>query len=65
MHGDKSMDRNAPSLGDAPAPSTMIDSALRIGLVALLGYACARIVLPFAFILMWSAILAEIGRAHV
>ena len=52
------MDRNAPSLGDAPAPSTMIDSALRIGLVALLGYACARIVLPFAFILMWSAILA-------
>ena len=29
-----------------------------IGLVAVLVYACARIVLPFAFILIWSAILA-------
>jgi predicted PurR-regulated permease PerM len=57
-HGDKSMNRNAPSLGNAPAPSSMIDSALRIGLVAVLVYACARIVLPFAFILIWSAILA-------
>jgi predicted PurR-regulated permease PerM len=36
----------------------MIDTALRIGLVGVLVYACARIVLPFAFILMWSAILA-------
>lgn len=58
VHGDKSMDRSAPSLGNAPAPSTMIDSALRIGLVAPLGYARTRIVLPFVFILMWSAILA-------
>jgi predicted PurR-regulated permease PerM len=42
----------------APESSTMIDTALRIGLVATLVYACARIVLPFAFILIWSAILA-------
>jgi predicted PurR-regulated permease PerM len=52
------MDRNAPNLGKASAPSTMIDTALQIGLVAVLVYACARIVLPFAFILIWSAILA-------
>ena len=36
----------------------MIDTALRIGLVALLVYACGRIVFPFAGILVWSAILA-------
>ena len=52
------MDLNAPDLSTAPASSTMIDTVLRIGLVAVLVYACARIVLPFAFILMWSAILA-------
>ena len=39
-------------------PSTMLDTALRIGLVAVLVYACGRIVLPFAGILIWSAILA-------
>lgn len=58
VHGDKAMDRDAPYPGMAPAPSPTIDTALRIGLVAVLVYACARIVLPFAFILMWSAILA-------
>ena len=52
------MDPNAPNAGNAPSPSTMLDAALRIGLVAVLVYACARIVLPFAFILIWSAILA-------
>jgi predicted PurR-regulated permease PerM len=52
------MDLKTPNLNDPPAPSTMIDTALRIGLVAMLAYACARIVLPFAFILIWSAILA-------
>jgi predicted PurR-regulated permease PerM len=36
----------------------MIDAALRIGLVALLVYACGRILFPFAGILVWSAILA-------
>ena len=49
------MDEKAPNLG---RPSTMIDNAIRVGLVALLVYACARIVLPFAFLLIWSAILA-------
>src|SRR5215217_2015398 len=52
------MDQNAPRSSNALSPSTMFDSALRIGLVAVLVYACARIVLPFAFILLWSAILA-------
>jgi len=36
----------------------MLDAALRIGLVALLVYACIRIILPFTGILLWSAILA-------
>ncbi|MGO4525180.1 AI-2E family transporter [Microvirga sp. 2MCAF35] len=40
--------------------TTVFDTVLRVGLVAVLVYACARIVLPFAFILMWSAILAVI-----
>src|SRR5215217_6892651 len=52
------MDQNALRSSSALSPSTMLDSALRIGLVAVLVYACARIVLPFAFILLWSAILA-------
>jgi predicted PurR-regulated permease PerM len=52
------MDLSARHEGTAPAPSPVIDTALRIGLVGVLVYACARIVLPFAFILMWSAILA-------
>jgi len=52
------MDRKAPNLRDPIEPSTLIDSAIRIGLVGLLVYACARIVLPFAFLLIWSAILA-------
>src|SRR5215211_2698466 len=56
--GDKAMDQNAPRSSNALSPSTMLDAALRIGLVAVLVYACARIVLPFAFILMWSTILA-------
>lgn len=56
--GNTPMDLSAHHQGTAPAPSPMIDTALRIGLVGVLVYACARIVLPFAFILMWSAILA-------
>jgi predicted PurR-regulated permease PerM len=52
------MDPNAPNAGNAPSSSTMLDAALRIGLVAALVYACGRIVLPFAGILAWSAILA-------
>ena len=49
---------NASNFDNAPSPSTMLDAAIRIGLVAVLVYACGRIVLPFAGILVWSAILA-------
>jgi predicted PurR-regulated permease PerM len=42
----------------APSRSTIFDAVLRIGLVALLVYACSRIILPFTAILLWSAILA-------
>jgi predicted PurR-regulated permease PerM len=58
VRGDKAIGLNAGYLETAPASSPMIDTALRIGLVGVLVYACSRIVLPFAFILMWSAILA-------
>jgi predicted PurR-regulated permease PerM len=47
---------NTPS--DRPSPiSDLVDSSLRIGIVVALAYACARIVMPFAFILLWSSIL--------
>lgn len=52
------MDRKAPDHDTAVVSSTMIDTAIRVGLVALLVYACVRIILPFAFLLIWSAILA-------
>ena len=58
VHGDKSRDNSAPARVRTPASSNVFDTALRIGLVGVLVYACARIVLPFAFVLMWSAILA-------
>jgi len=38
--------------------SLMLDGAIRIGLLMLLSYACARIVAPFVGISTWSAILA-------
>ena len=52
------MDPNAPNSDHAPSRSTMFDAALRIGLVALLIFACSRIILPFVGILLWSTILA-------
>ena len=58
MHGDRPADRDALDPSMIPEASNRFDTALRVGLVAVLVYACARIVLPFAFILMWSAILA-------
>ncbi len=58
VQGNRPMGRSASDLGTGPGSSPMFDTTLRIGLVALLVYACARIVLPFASILMWSAILA-------
>lgn len=39
-------------------PSAIIDTALRLTLVAALVYACLRLLLPFTGILLWSAILA-------
>ena len=54
----KTMDLNAPNSRNASSTSPMFDAVLRIGLVVLLAYACARIVLPFAGILVWSTILA-------
>ena len=42
----------------APSLLRMLDAALQIGLVALLIFACSRIILPFAGILLWSVILA-------
>jgi predicted PurR-regulated permease PerM len=51
------MDPNALN-SDAVSSPTMLDAAIRIGLVAGLVYASGRIVLPFAGILAWSAILA-------
>lgn len=52
------MNLTTPSSDEAPARSTMFDVALKIGLIALLLYACGRIILPFTGILLWSAILA-------
>jgi predicted PurR-regulated permease PerM len=52
------MPLNGPNSDHARRRSTMIDAALRLGLLALLVYACGRIVLPFAGILLWSVILA-------
>jgi predicted PurR-regulated permease PerM len=52
------MDANPPNSDHAPSRSIMLDAALQIGLVALLVYACSRIILPLIGILLWSAILA-------
>lgn len=52
------MNANTPNVDQAPPRSAVFDIALKIGLIALLVYACSRIVLPFAGILLWSAILA-------
>jgi len=52
------IDANAPNADHAPSRSSMLDATLQIGLVALLVYACSRIILPFTGILLWSAILA-------
>src|SRR4051812_8723578 len=46
-----------PESKDQQATTNLIDNSLRILLVGGLVYACVRIVMPFAFILLWSAIL--------
>jgi predicted PurR-regulated permease PerM len=52
------MDPNAPNSDHAPSRSAVVDVALQIGLIALLLYACSRIVAPFVSLLLWSGILA-------
>jgi predicted PurR-regulated permease PerM len=52
------MDPIAPNSDHAPSRSIMLDAALQVGLVALLVYACGRIISPFTGILLWSVILA-------
>jgi predicted PurR-regulated permease PerM len=52
------MGLDAPDTVHAPSRTPMLHAALQIGLVALLVYACARIILPFTGILLWSLILA-------
>ena len=49
------MDPNAPNSDHAPSRSAILDVALQIGLIALLVYACGRIILPFSGLLLWSA----------
>ena len=41
-----------------PSRSATVDVALQIGLIALLVYACSRIIVPFLSLLIWSGILA-------
>ena len=52
------MDPNATTTEREPSLLRMLDAALQIGLVALLIFACSRIILPFTGILLWSVILA-------
>lgn len=43
---------------DRASRPTIVDGGLQIALVALLVYACSRIIMPFIDLLVWSAILA-------
>src|SRR6188508_2287849 len=52
------MDPNAPNADHTPSRPAVVDIALQIGLIALLVFACSRIILPFLSLLIWSAILA-------
>ena len=52
------MDPNATPHEREPSLLKTLDAALQIALVALLIFACSRIILPFTGILLWSAILA-------
>lgn len=49
--------RGTPAVDRGPSGSMSL-AALQIALVALLAYACSRVVLPFVGILLWSVILA-------
>lgn len=54
----EAMKPNASDLHRVSWPTSSLDGALRIGLIASLVYACVRILTPLAEILVWSAILA-------
>ena len=47
-----------PAADLAPPRDSLADTLLRIGLLALLAYACVRIALPFVSLLLWSVVLA-------
>ncbi len=51
-------DTPAPRTNLAPTRASLADSVLQVGLLALLAYACVRIALPFASVLLWSIVLA-------
>ena len=52
------MDQDVRTPAVSPPRLNLIDTVLRLGLVALLVYVCVRILLPFTGILLWSIILA-------
>lgn len=52
------MQQKLPEPDRAPPRSSILDAALRIGLVAALAYTTFRIVTPFMGMLLWAAILA-------
>lgn len=47
-----------PSVGPAMTAHEVVDIALRLGLVAVLVYACYRVASPFMAILLWTILLA-------
>lgn len=52
------MTYSASNVDLAPSRPSIIHVAVQLGLVALLVYVCARIMVPFLGILLWSVILA-------
>jgi predicted PurR-regulated permease PerM len=52
------MDSHAPDFDREFPRTTLLDSVLRVGLIALLLYACSRVIAPLFETLIWSAILA-------
>lgn len=52
------MENNAPQSELPSSPAGLFDCILQLGLIAVLVYACGRILSPLSEILLWSAILA-------
>jgi predicted PurR-regulated permease PerM len=52
------MRKSTQKSDQVPSRSAVVDAALQIGLVALLLYACSRILMPLMGVMLWSAILA-------